>query len=963
MRVELDVGYASAPPPPPPPPPHRVQAGETVQSVATVYHVAPQALAHANHITVDASLHAGQMLQLPEGAFLADTPSADGGSSTQSPQQKTDAAAKAYQQALKDRDQAMRTAPPNMGIRSEIWNSTSQQIQTARTNFDQAVKAEIANDVKQAQARALKAYQAIPPQLRRVMQAEGDPLPHVDAQQVAAQASSQIANRYKGDPTLAAESKDAGHAYQVQQKAESLIPYYGSDVSAADKLKGIDLKGQSQEVVDAVLADPRVQQWIKQAARDATTKPTTDDVKYLAELAQASPQIASKVIQQWWGSQDTQSIMVTTGAAVISATDPDVYKNLATLYNALAGTPGGEQVQQQIASTIANQQQNNPVALQRTLNQAIQDGADPKLALAVASEMEANGKHDAAQEVVGAVKAGVLGYQKITLKDDMQAYAKQTEELNQMLQNLGPGTTQEQRQKLVDAYIKGKGKDWQDQLKADKDKIIADVRRLDSDLVALKTENMPDNLKQFGISDDAFRQLGDDETTRQAVQFVAEQDPGVFGGEEGGEAAKLWVEIGHKSKDFVEAMGKAYVAGNVLPSLSHINPNDPASVAKARQTLEDFRGTASKMLGIPQGEVDKGIDKLESVLTSLKSESIEDAMAGKGINALGATEKELNGLKELVFSNEGAGLAFRSLAFGITGAALINQTGKTIDDPSVQNILGTAAFALDLAPSKTAFTSTIQALDKNGVLERWGVGAAGLTEKFIGVINIAYFAAGAVNGFEKGDYPTAIFSTIGVGGAALATFGGEEILGGLAGPIGIAIATVAVVALGLIEGHNDKRAMQEDEAKYLKASGMDDETAEALAKSDPDQLKQLQATGMTPEQIQELGKDYPQLLQSEHYGNPYVGDWPKLLQRTGMSGTDLFNMLKAADEGGTPGAGIAELSYVLGHPNFFPQVAGAQSKAELVTALQGVEKQLDGLPDSKDQVQALQQAVAWLQSH
>lgn len=942
MRIFLDG--ASSPQLPqntPPPATYTAKPHDTVQSVAKSHGVTPEELARSNGIHVDATLTAGQQLNLPPNAKL--TAEEKHQDAPQTPREKTDAAYDKYLQAQYAVTADKRTQAGHADL-PQAQSTLSQ----AKAEFDKAVKAEVAGQVAQAN-------QGVPGQYR------------TPEDKLIAQYGAQIEARYKGDANGQSEVRSAVADFQLQTKAESLIPGYSGDWSAADKLKGIDLSGQPQAVIDKVLADPRVQQWIKDAAHEATTKPTTDDVKYLADLAKASPQIASKVIQQWWGSQDTQSIMVTNGAAVISATEPDVYKNLATLYNTLAGTPGGEKVQQQIASTIANQQQDNPMALQHTLNQAIQDGADPKLALAVASQMEANGKHDAAMEVVGSVKGGVLNYQKITLKNDMQAYAKQTEELNQMLKNLGPGTTQEQRQKLVEAYIKGKGKDWQGQLKADKDKIIADVRRLDTDLVALKTGNMPDNLKQFGISDDAFQRFGDDETTRQAVQFAAEQDPGVFGGKEGSEAAKLWVEIGHKNKDFVEAVGKAYVAGNVLPALSHINPNDPASVANARQTLENFRGTASKMLGIPQEEVDKGINKLESVLTSLKSESIEDAIQGKGINALGATQKELQELKELPFSDKGAGLAFRSLAFGITGAALINQTGKTIDDPSVQNILGTAAFALDLAPSKTALTATIQALDKNGVLERWGVGAAGLTEKFIGVINVAYFAAGAVSGFEKGDYPTAIFSTVGAGGAALAAFGGEEILGGLAGPIGIAIATVAVVALSLIEGHHEKKEMQENEAKYLKASGMDEETAEALAKSDPDQLKQLEATGMTPEQIQELGKDYPQLLQSEHSGNPYVGDWPDLQKRTGMSGTDLFNMLKAADEGGAPGAGIAELSYVLGHPNFFPAVTQVQSRSQLIEALRTQAKEFRSSSVDKDQsnqqAKALEQAADWLAAH
>jgi hypothetical protein len=59
--------------------------------------------------------------------------------------------------------------------------------------------------------------------------------------------------------------------------------------------------------------------------------------------------------------------------------------------------------------------------------------------------------------MVSSVKTGVGLLEKVQIKQDMQAYAKQTEELNKMLKDLGPGLTDAQKQKAIKAYIDGKG--------------------------------------------------------------------------------------------------------------------------------------------------------------------------------------------------------------------------------------------------------------------------------------------------------------------------------------------------------------------------------------------------------------------------------------------------------------------------------------------------------------------------
>ena len=286
--------------------------------------------------------------------------------------------------------------------------------------------------------------------------------------------------------------------------------------------------------------------------------------------------------------------------------------------------------------------------------------------------------------MVSSVKLGIGNLQKVTLKQDMQAYAKQTEELNNLIKDLGPGLTDDQKQQAIQKYIDGKGKDWQDQLKAHKDKLVADVRALDLDITSLT--DVPDNLKAYGLTKEGAAKLLDDETTRQSIEFAATQDPSVFEGEEGGEAAKLLIELGHKDKDFTAAVGKAYVVSHLMPSLGEMNPSDDASIAKVKQALESFRGLGAQMLGIPQGEVDKGIDKLEEVVNSLRTETLEDAKQGKAVNEFASVQKELQELKELPFSDARAGMLKAADAQApCVGAA---EVMRVLSNPNAFNIGG-----------------------------------------------------------------------------------------------------------------------------------------------------------------------------------------------------------------------------------------------------------------------------------
>ena len=150
----------------------------------------------------------------------------------------------------------------------------------ARGDFQAAVQDE-------TNAKVIRANDGVPPQYRT---AESTLIQRYGAE---------VLKRYEGQPAAQSEIRAAIADDVSTQQAKSLVPDYSGDWTAADKLKGIVLDGQPQAVIDKVLADPRVQAWIKQAAADIE-KPyantSEQDVYYAKDAAtEASGKLLSTV--------------------------------------------------------------------------------------------------------------------------------------------------------------------------------------------------------------------------------------------------------------------------------------------------------------------------------------------------------------------------------------------------------------------------------------------------------------------------------------------------------------------------------------------------------------------------------------------------------------------------------------------------------------------------------------------
>jgi hypothetical protein len=755
----------------------------------------------------------------------------------QTPQQRVDAAVARYDAAVKGGDETA--------------------IAQAQQEVNAAVRGEIGPQVDQANANIPPRYQSAPgPQITSY--------------------GNIILRRHENDPTAQAVLQGAIGDYQIQRQADDLIPQFYGSFTPKDKLNSLmqSLQGEPAAVVDRVMQNPSVQQWLTDAvswvaepykgvsAQDAkeNQQAAADTAQNLADVTSGlPPAYAARVVQQ-----SMPAIEKITGVDALYS-GSSAFTSLSRVVGNLGDTPQAQALTKQIAQAYRGQFDtwtgffDDPRS--GIVKAAVGGGASPKLALALADQLQSSGKSDEAGAILRSVESGAETLQS-HIGDDMKEYSELTKDLSWMVANSKDKLSATQLQQAINTYIAKQPPEWQNQLREAQNKLMEDTRTLNEDIAAL--QSVPDGER---IAPDALENLrvniGENETTQKAIEFTSARDPSIFAGEGGSKTASFWAEAGHKSKDFINSLAQAYMRGNVLPVLGNVNPNDPANLAKVNRVLQDFQSKASSMLGIPQNEVDAGVAKLKDLLHTLQTTKIT-AESRDGMEELKRVTDDLQELKDLHFTNGVGSLAFRTMAFGLSGAVVLNQLHETIENRNAQNIIGSLGLSVGVVQDAAGFGATVGLLDKDSGLGKWGLAAGWLgehTESFVGLLNIAYYAAGAWQNFSGGQPVTGTLDLFGAGGMTLATFGEAMGLGSWAGPVGWGVTILATGGIYLAERREEIDHHTDIEKDFLAGGGVDEKAAAALSSDGLQEANKVQQQlKLTPDQLQDLAGSHPELF-------------------------------------------------------------------------------------------------------
>lgn len=846
---------------------YTVNNGETLASIAAARNLQLQDLAEANRLDPNAELEAGQELAIPVNAEPAGP--------QLSAAERTDAALADYQQALTE----------SARLPGPLATTPS-----ARSALDAAVTAELAPVVNGVDAR-------IP----------GAPT----SQQTIASMRDTLLARHADDPAAQQALSQSIDTFATEHRADVLAQtdVFGSSVTPGDRLTvlGQSLASESPAVVTELLQQPSVQARLEAAAewvgepfegvddRDATTNPRFAEqaAQRLSDLTDTlPPEMAAALVER-----SMPTIERIAGVEGVYA-GSGAYTDLSRAVGAMGDAPGAGAVADQVAEAFLPQVEKwsgffiDPNT--GIVRNAVANGASPELSIALAGRLEAAGKPDEAGAALHAAAQGTYTLQA-DLDSTVEAYAEHTEELLTVLNDTGDNLSPEQRQQAIDAYVAGEGPEWQARLEELQAQIATDGGALLDSMAAL--HDLPPELASAGQGIDAIlSDIAGDETTQGSLSFALSLDPTLLAGPQAGNLATFLADEGQKGSDFLKNLANAYVNSQLMPAIGAMNPNDPASVSRANAAISDLERNGARLFGIPQTEIDAGVARLRSLSDTLSDPGarLSPGQAFESVQSFSDAQRDLTALRDTQFSSGPAAMAFRTLALGMSGAAFLTSAQTTIDNPNAQNAIGTLAYSVGLAQDATAFASTIGAINAEGRAAQWGTGAswAGqFTAKFVGVLNTAYYAAGAIDQWSQGSVPGVLFNAAGAGGAIMTVLAANGTIGAWGGPVGVGVMMIATGGVALVQYRQDINARTDLAEQFYRDAGIDASTAEILGNEASETTNILRdGLDLSPAQIQTLAKDFPEVFWSP----PEAAGTVAVLQANGIGADDAHAFLIAA---------------------------------------------------------------------
>jgi hypothetical protein len=654
-----------------------------------------------------------------------------------------------------------------------------------------------------------------------------------------AQAGHQIAARFSSDRTAQKLVDQAVAGISTARQLHSIV---ASAQAQSDPVKSVQSLNNSyvhgsQTVKDAMLNDPGVHQILQRAAQWATQP--------------LSPQINAGVGFQAPGLQAMQRLAQLThgtdanlGAQLVSDALPhieQVNKSFQAQYDQSMLGPEGVQAMLKVVDNISGTAIANAdvqrLAAQHFWNSsgmtnAIASGATPTYAIALAQQPGID-----RQMVLQAALTGVSEYQQ-KVDGDVANYAKQTQELNWLINNAGTSMTPAQLSQAVSDYVKSKGGAWQSQYAQDTQQLASDGQTLLRQMKALQT--LPPSLAGYqSQADSTINRVINDPQANAAISMALQKTPDLTSGDNAKSTLDFFatVKLSDGGRKLAQEAATAYVKSKILPDIAQLNSkSDPAAFARLQADLKDLRDSNfSKVLGVAPKDFNKAIDYLEQALPTAGEDAaaIEAKLAklDENLSNLSSGPKAIKAFDKATF----AGQLVRGLGLAAAGASFINDFNKATNDPSTKNILKTFVDVAGISQKSSELALGLGAVDEGSLLGQFGgaakLGARWGAGEFIAGVGALFDAWSAVDAANKGDNVSAgLYAAGALGGLATAIGAGSWL-----GPVGIGIAIASAIGLAVWNHHKEVTQFETPTtSKFLESSGFTPQAAQALTQESGD---------------------------------------------------------------------------------------------------------------------------------
>lgn len=832
---------APAPPPPPPPQPqeqvHEVTHGESLSSIAKKYStpeapVSAEQIAQRNGIEVG-DLKPGQQLIVPTIKQHAEPKPA----ANATPQQGATNAA--MDQHLTASDNLSAFTSHYQGPRNdEGYQSTRGGYQNLVTRSGEDLNTAVAAEVRAAY----------------------DAQPHPPGQSFDAAAAKQygadVVKRFDNDPAAKAAVQGAVDTFVVATEVDGALSAANRAPDAKGAVAALNdqLPKLSAEARSELLSSPGFDTLLKNKIgpeftgplqgepwRDGRMGPSAKPMESLQKLEKlvenADPALAQKLAEHgsdaltdFFARAENDGYSIRLG---IEGTRSLVH---------IAGKLGGPA---EASSTLSKLAQLPIDASQ--LHMAVAEGARPDLLLAIA---QAGG----GSRVMDSATQGVQMYAG-SVKGDVDALAKETDELTWLISNHGGSMTPAQLDQAIKDYTKAKGPDWEKKVADLENKVAGEGRTLLDQIDALRSAGSG----QSGEAQKTIDAIMADPKSSYAISLALKKHPDYIdttAGKRLMQSLAYDAKLGEQGIKLGKELVNAYIRTDVLDAAHGYDPANAASIRQAEQAIDKLKNPALiKLLGMDtegskyQNYI-KLVDQLKTTLPAA-GDGTEQIVAKlkTHADAMNNIDDRLTaeGYKPTFEKNQPAGQLLRMVGIGFATVGFVNSASKAQDGQINKNDLKAIVDAAGLGQKGTELAVGLGLVVEDSTLGRFGAGnklngqsidpgRLGRADRVFGYLSAGfdYYNAGEQFLSKNGDpVKGGLYLASGVGGtmAALSgtSFAASLGAGSWAGPVGIALVAIATIGLGIKDRVDQSNIhMNDTSAAFLKHSDFNEAASKAL---------------------------------------------------------------------------------------------------------------------------------------
>jgi hypothetical protein len=414
----------------------------------------------------------------------------------------------------------------------------------------------------------------------------------------------------------------------------------------------------------------------------------------------------------------------------------------------------------------------------------------------------------------------VTEFSKGSVNGSVDAYSAHMQELQWLIANHGTTMTPEQLEQAITDYETEKGPDWKDQKLA----LENDVAKKGNQLLNQVSQlgNLPPELAgQQGAADEKIKEILSDDKSVMAMQVALKNDPALLDKPAVVSLLSHQARLTDRGRKLAEEAMTQIVRRTVLPTFGNLNPNDPASIERARAGIASLQtGPAAKLLGIPEDEFKKALKAVDEALPAPGDTEAQMVQKLKDLDSK-LTDTN-NGMKS--FKNTTVpGQMLRLIGLAAVGVGLASTLSRTGEDPLMK--FKVFIDAAGVSQRSIELLNGFQQIKPDSLAVKHFGSSSTTAAKWLGAVGASFDLVLATRSYMGGDWQMGTLQVAAGAGGILAAFG----TGSMAGPVGLVIVGAAVVGQMLLSNTRESNIYMTDTSKrFLEHSQLSPETAKAL---------------------------------------------------------------------------------------------------------------------------------------